>query len=163
MRIEKIRELIKLVEQSNISELELRTFWGRKIRISKYIEDSRAQNNRVSFVGVKEGGDTVVELPVQREGGEARVVLEKREEPEEKLYEIKAPLVGTFYRSPKPGAPPFVEVGDHITAGQVVCLIEAMKLFNEIKSEISGTVVKVLVEDGKPVQHGQVIFLVKPD
>ncbi len=76
--------------------------------------------------------------------------------------EITAPIVGTFYRKPAPDAEPFVNVGDRVEKGQVVCIIEAMKLFNEIESEVSGVIKKILVEDGEPVEYGQPLFLVEP-
>jgi acetyl-CoA carboxylase biotin carboxyl carrier protein len=76
--------------------------------------------------------------------------------------EVKSPMIGTFYRSANPETPPFVNVGDTISAGQTVCIVEAMKLFNEIESEISGTIVKVLVENGTPVEYDQPLFLVDP-
>jgi acetyl-CoA carboxylase biotin carboxyl carrier protein len=75
---------------------------------------------------------------------------------------ITAPMVGTFYRSPKPDMPPFVTEGDHVEAGQTVCILEAMKMFNEIQSEISGRIARILVENGVPVEYGQVLFLVDP-
>ncbi|HEX7017249.1 MAG TPA: acetyl-CoA carboxylase biotin carboxyl carrier protein [Cyclobacteriaceae bacterium] len=77
--------------------------------------------------------------------------------------EIRSPMIGTFYRSPNPDSPPFVSVGDKITKGQTVCIIEAMKLFNEIESEVSGTIVKVLVENATPVEYDQPLYLVEPD
>lgn len=77
--------------------------------------------------------------------------------------EIKSPMIGTFYRSSSPDAPPFVNVGDKVTKGQTVCIIEAMKLFNEIESEVSGTIVKVMVENATPVEYDQVLFIVEPD
>jgi acetyl-CoA carboxylase biotin carboxyl carrier protein len=77
--------------------------------------------------------------------------------------EIRSPMIGTFYRSPNPDAPPFVSVGDKITKGQTVCIIEAMKLFNEIESEVSGTIVKVLVENATPVEYDQPLYLVELD
>lgn len=80
-----------------------------------------------------------------------------------KTAEIKSPMIGTFYRSSSPDTPPFISVGDKITKGQTVCIIEAMKLFNEIESEISGTVVKVMVENATPVEYDQVLFVVEPD
>ena len=78
------------------------------------------------------------------------------------LLTIKSPMIGTFYRSPAPGKPSFVEVGDDVTTGKVVCIIEAMKLFNEIESEVKGRIVKVLVEDASPVEYDQPLFLVEP-
>src|SRR5690606_29140936 len=80
-----------------------------------------------------------------------------------KLIEIKSPMIGTFYRSANPDSPPFVSVGDKVSKGQTVCIIEAMKLFNEIESEVSGTVVKVTLENSSPVEYDQVLFLVEPD
>src|SRR5690606_1254992 len=79
------------------------------------------------------------------------------------LVEIKSPMIGTFYRSASPDSPPFVSVGDKVTKGQTVCIIEAMKLFNEIESEHSGTIVKVMLENANPVEYDQVLFLVEPD
>lgn len=78
------------------------------------------------------------------------------------LVEVKSPIVGTFYRSPSPDKPPFIKVGDTINAGDVVCIVEAMKLFNEIESEVSGKIVKVLIEDATPVEYDQGLFLVDP-
>jgi acetyl-CoA carboxylase biotin carboxyl carrier protein len=78
------------------------------------------------------------------------------------LVEIKSPMVGSFYRAPSPGAKPYVETGDKVEPGQVVCIIEAMKLMNEIESDVSGTIVKTLVEDAQPVEFGQTLFLVAP-
>ena len=80
-----------------------------------------------------------------------------------KTIEIKSPMIGTFYRSSSPDTPPFVSVGDKISKGQTVCIIEAMKLFNEIESEFSGTVVKVMVENATPVEYDQVLFVVEPE
>lgn len=80
-----------------------------------------------------------------------------------KTLEIKSPMIGTFYRTPNPDSPPFISVGDKVTKGQTVCIIEAMKLFNEIESEVSGTVVKVMVENSSPVEYDQVLFVVEPD
>jgi len=82
------------------------------------------------------------------------------ETPEEKLHVIKSPLVGTFYRAPAPGAPPFVEEGDIVSPGQVLCIIEALKVMNEIESDVRGKVVKILVENGQPVEYGQPLFLI---
>ena len=79
-----------------------------------------------------------------------------------KYIEIKSPMIGTFYRAPKPEDPPFMSVGDSVSAGQKVCIVEAMKLFNEIESEVSGTIVKVLVENATPVEYDQPLFLVDP-
>lgn len=80
-----------------------------------------------------------------------------------KTVDIKSPMIGTFYRTANPDSPPYVSVGDKVTKGQTVCIIEAMKLFNEIESEVSGTIVKVMVENATPVEYDQVLFVVEPD
>ncbi len=87
---------------------------------------------------------------------------QKQEEKDADLIEIRAPMVGTFYRRPAPDKPPYVEVGDHIKPGDVVCIIEAMKLFNEIEAEVEGVIEKILVEDATPVEYDQPLFLVRP-
>ena len=81
---------------------------------------------------------------------------------EEGLHHVKSPIVGTFYESPSPGAPPFIKPGDHVAAGQVLCIVEAMKLMNEIESDIAGEVVKTLVANGQPVEYGQSLFAIRP-
>jgi acetyl-CoA carboxylase biotin carboxyl carrier protein len=81
---------------------------------------------------------------------------------DEGLHTVKSPIVGTFYESPSPGAPGFVKVGDTITVGQVLCIVEAMKLMNEIESDVAGEVIKILVNNGQPVEYGQALFLVRP-
>ncbi len=83
-------------------------------------------------------------------------------EPQEELHIVKSPIVGTFYESPAPGAPPFIKTGDIVKAGQVLCIIEAMKLMNEIESDASGEVVKMLAANGKPVEYGQPLFAIRP-
>ena len=83
-------------------------------------------------------------------------------EPEEELHLVKSPIVGTFYEAPAPGAPPFIKPGDSVQAGQVLCIIEAMKLMNEIESDMSGEIVKILASNGKPVEYGQPLFSIRP-
>lgn len=81
---------------------------------------------------------------------------------EEDLHQVKSPIVGTYYESPAPGAPPFIKPGDQVAAGQVLCIIEAMKLMNEIESDASGEIVKILVKNGQPVEYGQALFAIRP-
>ena len=130
------------MNENELCELEIEEE-GRRVKLKKF---SREQPPIVSS------------LP---ESASKQVSSEKVEERED-LIEIKAPMVGTFYHAPAPGAKPFVEVGDEIQPGDVVCIIEAMKLMNEIKAEIGGKIVKVLVENGAPVEFGEPLFLVKP-
>jgi acetyl-CoA carboxylase biotin carboxyl carrier protein len=80
---------------------------------------------------------------------------------EEKLHEVKSPIVGTFYESPSPGAPPFVKVGDQVEVGQVLCIVEAMKLMNEIEADVAGEIVKRIASSGQPVEYGQPLFAIR--
>jgi acetyl-CoA carboxylase biotin carboxyl carrier protein len=155
MRPSKIRMLIKLVEESNIDELEVSS-WGRKVCIRK----------KVDLNGNHKGnpGPGTEQMARQKESTQIEVTSEVPEQPISRieLIEIKSPMVGTFYKTPAPDAKPYVEIGQTVRNGQVVCIIEAMKLMNEIESDISGRIVEVLVENAKPVQFGQALFLVDP-
>jgi acetyl-CoA carboxylase biotin carboxyl carrier protein len=84
------------------------------------------------------------------------------EAPEEGLHMVKSPIVGTFYESPSPGSPPFVKIGDTVEAGQILCIVEAMKLMNEIEADASGEIVKALAKNGQPIEYGQELFVIRP-
>jgi acetyl-CoA carboxylase biotin carboxyl carrier protein len=149
MKISFLKKLIELVESSDIEELEFSKWWT-KVRITK----SQARTGNTD-------SPPAVEAPPGGRPVEAKVEAEAPPS-EENLTEIKSPMVGTFYRAPSPGVKPYVEAGERVQTGQVVCIIEAMKLMNEIESEVSGTIVKILVEDAQPVEFGQTLFLVSP-
>jgi acetyl-CoA carboxylase biotin carboxyl carrier protein len=153
MRESVIKRLIKLVEESNIEELEV-SRWGRKVRISKKARPPLAQSPSLAPSSM---ASTEEAPPAQKEA--QAVPLEAEEG---NLLDIKSPMVGTFYRSPTPEADPYVEVGQAVGKGTVVCIVEAMKLMNEIESEVSGRIVKVLVDNAQPVEFGQSLFLVEP-
>ncbi len=143
--LDEIRALIHLATEADITELEVDAPHV-KVRIKKAARNA--------------AGKPLV--AVARVDGR-RAELEPLEtEPAGGLVPIVAPMVGTFYRSPKPDAPPFVKEGDDVHAGQTVCVLEAMKLFNEITSEVTGRIARVLVENGAPVEYGQTLFLVDP-
>ncbi len=152
MDIKQIQELVKLINKSNIGELSIEEN-GLKITIKQKKE--AVQNTIVS--------SAPQQLPIMQ--APPRLEAPKTIEPELKednFLTIKSPMIGTFYRQSSPGKPIFVNVGDEVTTGSVVCIIEAMKLFNEIESEVSGKIVKVLVEDASPVEFDQPLFLVDP-
>jgi len=153
MRESAIRRLIKLVEESQIEELEV-SRWGKKVRISK---KARAAPAGQAEPGATEVIATSPALPEQK--ATKPELVEKKTD---SLPAIKSPMVGTFYRASAPGTEPFVKVGQVIEKGQVVCIVEAMKLMNEIESDVSGRIVKILVEDTQPVEYGQELFLVEP-
>lgn len=159
MWVSKIRKLIKLVEESNIGELEV-SGWGQKVRISKKPREANPGSSESSIANV------VLEPKPQTTQAPFSVAAQepaKAEAPDtDQHVAIKSPMVGTFYRAPAPDAKPYVESNQQISVGQVVCIVEAMKLMNEIESEVAGRVAKILVENGKPVEFGQTLFLIEP-
>lgn len=143
MNIREIKELINLMNENNLSELEIERE-GMRIKLKK--------------ASLEEPPSVIVE----KEKPPSKPLPQPTpSKPTSKTIEIKAPMVGTFYRAPSPETPPFVEVGQEIEPGQVICIIEAMKLMNEIKSEIRGKIKEILVENGEPVEFGQPMFLVE--
>lgn len=161
MWVSKIRKLIKLVEESNIGELEV-SRWGQKVKISKKPKEvSQTASEKVTTtIMVEPKAETVTASPVPTPATSKESL--KIVEDTDHFVPIKSPMVGTFYRAPAPDAKPYVELNQQITMGQVVCIIEAMKLMNEIESEVAGRVAKILVENAKPVEFGQTLFLIEP-
>jgi acetyl-CoA carboxylase biotin carboxyl carrier protein len=148
MSNDEIRELIKLVVESGIAELEVQQGEDR-VRIRRTLEVPAAA--AAPAVG---GPETVIQTSALPAGGSAAASGNE--------VIVKSPIVGTFYEAPKPGDPPFVKVGDFVEPGQVLCIIESMKLMNEIESEIAGTVVAKLMENGRPVEYGEALFAIRP-
>ncbi len=160
MNIQEIRQLIRIVEKSGIDELELEEE-GRKIRIRKNQENvvvASPQNGSGMTYSLPAAPPTPP-APVPATGGSE--VKEGETTDSDKYYEVRSPMVGTFYRAPAPDAAPYVEVGDMVSPGQTLCIIEAMKLMNEIQSEVSGKIAKILVENAQPVEYNQVLFLIE--
>ena len=160
MDFKQIQELIKMINKSNIGEL---TVEQKDFRITiKQKEENITQvvaaPAPVAVAAVPQSG-TVASQPAQAPTQEKS---KPAEAPAANLITIKSPMIGTFYRRPTPDKPNFCEVGDEVSPGKVVCIIEAMKLFNEIEAEISGKIVKVLAEDASPVEYDQPLFLVEP-
>ena len=156
MDLRKIKKLIELLDESGIAEIEV-TEGEESVRISRY---GTAPPPMMAAAPAGSGG-----FPAAA-GGAPAPASEPPPAPEEervrpKGFEIEAPMVGTMYRAPSPGAPPFVEVGSRISAGDVVCIIEAMKILNQIESEVSGSVKEILVENGQPVEYGQTLMIVE--
>jgi acetyl-CoA carboxylase biotin carboxyl carrier protein len=148
MDLRKLKKLIDLVQESGIGEIEI-TEGEEKVRITR-------QSSAPPFV--------MTGMHPMMGGGPAApasAVAAPVAPPEPKGHELKSPMVGTFYRAPSPGAPSFVEVGQSVSKGQTLCIIEAMKLLNEIESDVSGTVKAILVENGQPVEYGQPLFLIE--
>jgi len=159
MDYKQIVDLIKLISRSNLSEFRLKKGdLEISIRTEKYLKSKPLPTTIPSAYKQPVLEETIV--PDSGSISETAAIAEKKS-PE--YLEIRSPMVGTFYRSPGPEKEPYVQVGDTIDKGSIVCIVEAMKLFNEIESEISGKIIKVIAEDASPVEYDQVLFLVKPD
>jgi len=164
MDFNEIQELIKLINKSNLTEFKLKDKdFEIQIRTKQYTKNSEVQyvqTSNMSSAPVNQFQEQPPSKPTMtQEAGAPSAAPEVTSG--KKTIEVKSPIVGTFYRSAGPDKPAFVKVGDVVNAGSVVCIIEAMKLFNEIESEVTGTVVKVLVEDASPVEYDQVLFLLE--
>lgn len=152
-----IQELVRMVTKSEIQELEIERKDFR-IKISKgggmvsppLFYQPQAQNANA-------------QAPVQNAVQEKAAVKPAEEAVDANLYTFKSPMIGTFYRTPSPDKEMFVKVGDSVSSGSVLCIIEAMKLFNEIESDVSGKIVKILVENAQPVEYDQPLFLIQKD
>ncbi len=161
MNLSQIQELIKFVAKSGVSEVEIEQK-DFKITIKTAVS---AKQKEVQVIAqpmpaapapaAQPAAPAPAPAPAAAPPAEAKA-------DDSKYITVKAPMIGTFYRASGPDKPPFVNVGDTIKAGQVICIIEAMKLFNEIESEVSGKIVKVLTDDAKPVEYDQLLFLVDP-
>ncbi|MFT4061630.1 MAG: acetyl-CoA carboxylase biotin carboxyl carrier protein [Edaphocola sp.] len=155
MEFKQIQELLKAVNKSNISELTIKegdfaiTIKQATTEIPQYVPIPAAIPQAVPAPGIAAPQAAAPAAPAAAEQATNTVT-------------IKSPMIGTFYRSSAPDKPPFVGVGDDVAPGKVVCIVEAMKLFNEIESEVSGRIVKVLVDDASPVEYDQPLFLVEP-
>jgi acetyl-CoA carboxylase biotin carboxyl carrier protein len=161
MRLSYLKKLIKLVEESDISTLEI-TKWGRSVRVEKVSSNSGGKiDSRTAHVR-ENSTITVPTVPDETRSHDLSPGDKSPAKPQTNYHSIKAPMVGTFYRAPSPDAPPYVELGQTVSKGQVLCIIEAMKLMNEIQSEVDGTIRKILVENAEPIEYGQDLFLVEP-
>ncbi len=167
MNFKEIQELIKLIGRSDLAEFKMKDGEFELSIRTKFYNASRQQ-----VVQTVAPAPATLPTPISsalapapQSGNTEAAPAPKSEEAapksDKKYLEIKSPIVGTFYRSSSPDKPAYVKVGDRVEAGNVVCIIEAMKLFNEIESEITGTIVKVMVDDAQPVEYDQVLFLLE--
>lgn len=150
MNLKEIKEMINLMNENGLVELEIEKD-GTRIRLKKTASGTEAPS-----------GPIVIERERVSEGQPKKESPGRIEKAPVETVEIRAPMVGTFYRAPSPEAPPYAEAGQIIDAGQVICIIEAMKLMNEIKSEIKGKILEILVDNAEPVEFGQPMFLIDP-
>jgi acetyl-CoA carboxylase biotin carboxyl carrier protein len=167
MKTSEIRDLIDFISKSGLNEVNIETK-ELKLSVKREPDQKVFKSSPVAHAAPMQTVAPVVAAPVAP-AVSAVLPGPRAEAPApaaasgKKTIEIKSPMIGTFYRSSTPDSAPFVSVGEKITKGQTVCIIEAMKLFNEIESEVSGTVVKAAVENASPVEYDQVLFVVEPD
>ncbi len=160
MDLKQIHELIKLINKSNIGEISIEDKDG-KVTIKQKDEPAVSYTQAPlpqQVYNVVAPQQTITEQPQSNNPAPAAAPTKAADN----LVTIKSPMIGTFYRRPSPDKPNFTDIGTEITPGKTICIIEAMKLFNEIEAEISGTIVKILVEDNSPVEYDQPLFLVEP-
>ena len=169
-----IKQLIRILQDSEVDSLEISSFWGMSnIKLSKnsnikaVASSSHLESPKQNIVEIKDktiDNKEEVTIPVDpiTINSEPEATVENLPA-EDKTDYITAPLVGTYYSSPKPDDPPFIKKGDKVDIGQTICIIEAMKIFNEIDAEVSGVVDEILVEDGAPVEYGQEIISIRLD
>lgn len=166
MKTAEIRDLIDFISKTGLNEVNIET---SELRLHvKREPDQKIFKSSPVMAPVSASQPAVAQPQLSSGSAPSQSVAPKAEKAAEipagkKTLEIKSPMIGTFYRSSNPDTPPFVSVGDKVSKGQTVCIIEAMKLFNEIESEVSGTIVKVMLENSSPVEYDQVLFVVEPD
>ncbi len=162
LKVQEIREIIKLVDQSSINEFVFEQE-GTKIKLKKTTQEQATPvvyqaAPAVQPVAAMQAAEVAQEAPKQAER-----VTDTQASNQENLHKITSPMVGSFYASPSPEEGPYVKIGSKVGNDSIVCIVEAMKLFNEIEAEVSGEIVEILVQDGQLVEYGQPLFLVKPE
>ncbi len=153
MDLNLIKKLVKIVDTSEITDLEVEEN-GLRVKVAKKIRGFKTFEQPQVIMS-----PSPVHENTAFKASEEKVITE--EEKPANVHEIRSPIVGTFYRSPAPDADPYVQVGDMISQGSVLCIVEAMKLMNEIESDVSGKIIKIIAENGKPVEYNQPLFLVQ--
>lgn len=165
MNQKELKELIEFLIEKDIAEFELER-GDVKVRIKRAGEHTVVHSQaEPRFYAVPAAPAPAVELgavPVAGAPAAAPPAAAAAPAPEEGLHKVKSPIVGTYYEAPSPGAPPFVKPGDSVEVGQVLCIVEAMKLLNEIESDVAGEIVKSLANNGQPIEYGQELFVIRP-
>ncbi len=165
MNQKELKELIEFLIEKDIAEFELER-GDVKVKIKRANEHSVVHSHgEPRFYAVPPAPAAALEMaavPIPGTAPAATPAAPAAPAVEEGLHTVKSPIVGTFYEAPSPGAPPFVKVGDTVEVGQVLCIVEAMKLLNEIESDVAGEIVKKLATNGQPIEYGQELFVVRP-
>jgi acetyl-CoA carboxylase biotin carboxyl carrier protein len=158
-----VKKLIDMLDGSTVDSIEISSDKGMKLRISKSPQHRGAAVSLAPAMPVGLPAAPAPLAPVAQPRAVDEGTTTKPEAPKATLLEIKSPMVGTFYGAPEPGAKPYVAVGDRISKGQIVCIIEAMKIMNELESEVDGVVRELAATDAHPVEYGQVLFRIDPN
>jgi acetyl-CoA carboxylase biotin carboxyl carrier protein len=162
MNLKELKELIEFLEEKNIAEFELER-GDVKVRIKRAGEHTVVHAaGEPRFYAVPAAPVPAAEVAAVPVAAASTPSAPPAPPPQEELHAVKSPIVGTFYEAPSPGAPPFVKVGDTVEVGQVLCIVEAMKLLNEIESDEAGEIVKKLASNGQPIEYGQELFAIRP-
>ena len=162
MNLKELKELIEFLEEKNIAEFELER-GDVKVRIRRAGEHPVAHAQvEPRFYAVAPAQASAPEIGAAPVPGTSAPAAPVQPVAEEGLHMVKSPIVGTFYEAPSPGAPPFVKAGDQVEVGQVLCIVEAMKLLNEIESDVAGEIMKNLASNGQPIEYGQDLFVIRP-
>ena len=157
MNQKELKELIEFLIEKDIAEFELER-GDVKVKIKRAGEHTVVHSNaEPRFYAVPPAPNAALEMATA-----PPVAAPAAPAPEEGLHTVKSPIVGTFYEAPSPGAPPFAKVGDSVEVGQVLCIVEAMKLLNEIESDVAGEILKKLATNGQPIEYGQELFVIRP-
>jgi acetyl-CoA carboxylase biotin carboxyl carrier protein len=163
MNLKEIKELIQFLKEQEIAEFELER-GDVKVRIKRANANASGSTD-TRFIALPTPLAAAPELSAPAPLPVAPASTPPKEAPagpEDGLHTVRSPIVGTFYESPSPGSPPFVKVGDTVELGQVLCIVEAMKLMNEIESDVAGEITKKLVTNGQPIEYGQELFAIRP-
>jgi acetyl-CoA carboxylase biotin carboxyl carrier protein len=156
MDLDLIKKLVKIIDASGVTDLEIEEN-GMKVKLAKKIRNTQV----VSQTQIPLPSAQPVQQATETKAVEPEKPKKEAEEIPSNLHEIRSPIVGTFYRAPGPDADSYVQVGSEVSSGSVLCIVEAMKLMNEIESDVGGKVAKILVENGKPVEYNQPLFLIE--
>jgi len=167
MDLNYLKKVIKIFDDSSLNELMIEEE-NLKVKLGKNKESGKIHTtffpqHQFQSTTASETANTIVKSENQSKPTESENSKIETDESKESMYILNSPIIGTFYRSPSPDSPPFVEVGARVKPGSTLCIVEAMKLMNEIECDISGTIVKILIENQQPVEYNQPLFVIKPD
>lgn len=159
--LQRLRELVDFLKNNGIAEFDIDRA-DLKMRIKFAGPSSSGALDPIQLAALLASSAASRPAPTEATTSYSAAAAAPAAEAEEQLHEVKSPIVGTFYESPSPGASPFVKIGDQVEVGQVLCIVEAMKLMNEIESDVAGEIVKRIATSGQPVEYGQPLFVVRP-